>query len=163
MKVAHTFALCLILFIAIGCNEETANNSPIIESSESTKIAENNSGKESTIKVGSFVSGEHPTQGNVRIISEEAQTFIELDSNFETSEMGPDLVVILHRSSDVIGSTNPPAYPLQEEDYVVVAPLTQFSGMQKYAIPEGINVVDYKSVAIWCRKFNATFGAAVIQ
>ncbi|EAZ93151.1 DM13 domain-containing protein [Crocosphaera chwakensis] len=166
MKIAHTIALCLILFAAVGCNsvkQETANNPPIVESSESTKSDESNSEKESTIKVGSFVSGEHTTEGNVRIISEETQTFIELDSNFKTSEMGPDLVVILHRSSDVIGSTNPPAYPLQEGDYVVVAPLSQFSGMQKYAVPEEINIADYKSVAIWCHKFNATFGAAVIQ
>ncbi|MEA5536911.1 DM13 domain-containing protein [Crocosphaera sp. XPORK-15E] len=167
MKTTYTFVLCLILFAAVGCKsvqQETANNTnPIVESSESTESDESTSEKESTIKVGSFVSGEHPTEGNVRIISEEAQTFIELDSNFKTSEMGPDLVVILHRSSDVIGSTNPPAYPLQEGDYVVIAPLNQFSGMQRYVIPEEINLTEYKSVAIWCRKFNATFGAAVIQ
>lgn len=166
MKIAHTLAFFLILLFAVGCNsvqQETANDPPIVESNENTESDESNLENESTIKVGSFVSGEHPTEGNVRIISEEAQTFIELDSNFKTSEMGPDLVVILHRSSDVIGSTNPPAYPLKEGDYVVVSPLNQFSGMQKYAIPEGINVADYKSIAIWCRKFNATFGSAVIQ
>nr|WP_198648332.1 DM13 domain-containing protein [Cyanothece sp. BG0011] len=36
-------------------------------------------------------------------------------------------------------------------------------GMQRYVVPEGINIANYKSVAIWCRKFNATFGSAVIQ
>ena len=167
MKIANQLALFLILVLAVGCNnveQETANNStPIVESNENSQSDESNLDKESTIKVGSFVSGEHPTQGTVSLKSEKEQTLIELDSNFKTSEMGPDLVVILHRSPDVIGSTEPPFYALQEGDYVVIAPLSQFSGTQKYVVPEGINVAEYKSVAIWCRKFNATFGAAVVQ
>ena len=167
MKIANKLALFLILVLAVGCNnveQETANNStPIVESNENDQSDESNLDKESTIKVGSFVSGEHPTQGTVRLKSEKEQTLIELDSNFKTSEMGPDLVVILHRSPDVIGSTKPPFYALQEGDYVVIAPLSQFSGTQQYIVPEGINVAEYKSVAIWCRKFNATFGSAVVQ
>ncbi len=167
MKIAYRLALFLILLVVVGCNsvkQETANNtSATIESDGNDKNNETNLEKESNIRVGSFVSGEHPTQGNVRLKSEKEQTFIELGSDFKTSEMGPDLVVILHRSSDVIGSTKPPIYPLQEGDYVVIAPLGEFSGKQRYVVPEGINVGDYQSVAIWCRKFNATFGAAVVQ
>ncbi len=167
MKLVNRLAFFLILFVAMGCNsvqQETANNTtPIVESNENDQSDESNLEKKSNIKVGSFVSGEHPTLGTVRLVSEKEQTFIELDSDFKTSEMGPDLVVILHRSSDVIGSTNPPAYPIQEGDYVIVAPLRQFSGTQRYVVPEEINVTEYKSIAIWCRKFNATFGAAVVQ
>lgn len=168
MKLSKGLALFLILLVAVACNgvkQETVKNNAtaIVESNGNIKNDESNLEKESTIKVGSFVSGEHPTVGNVRLVSEEAQTFIELDSNFKTSSMGPDLVVILHHSSDVIGSTNPPAYPLQEGDYVVVAPLNQFSGTQRYVVPEDINLEEYKSIVIWCRKFNATFGAAVVQ
>ena len=167
MKLVNRLALFLILFVAVGCNsvqQETANNTtPIVESNENAPSDESSLEEKSNIKVGSFVSGEHPTLGTVRLVSEKEQTFIELDSDFKTSEMGPDLVVILHRSSDVIGSTNPPAYPIQEGDYVIVAPLSQFSGTQRYVVPEGINVTEYKSIAIWCRKFNATFGAAVVQ
>jgi hypothetical protein len=74
--------------------------------------------------------------------------------------MGPDLVVILHRSSDVLSTTKPPAFPLKEGDYVILAPLKQFSGAQEYAIPSTVNLADYQSAAIWCRKFNATFGTA---
>jgi hypothetical protein len=77
--------------------------------------------------------------------------------------LGPDLVVILHRSEDVIGSTTPPAYPINEGDYVVLAPLQQFKGAQSYPIPDTINLADYRSVGIWCRKFNATFGAAALR
>ena len=61
---------------------------------------------------------------------------------------------------DVIGSTKPPAYPITEGEYVVLASLQEYSGAQSYEIPENINLEEFQSAAIWCRKFNATFGAA---
>lgn len=120
--------------------------------------------QESTvIKSGTFVSGEHTTQGTVRLTNKDDKSFIELEQSFKTSELGPDLVVILHRSNDVINSTKPPAYPLKKRDYIIIAPLQKYSGAQTYAIPNNIKLGDYKSVAIWCRKFNATFGAANLR
>jgi hypothetical protein len=115
------------------------------------------------IKSGKFVSGEHPTQGTARITKRNNKLFVSLDRSFKTSTSGPDLVVILHRSKNVIGSTKPPAYAIKKGDYVVLAPLKKFSGAQTYAIPSNINLADYQSVAIWCRKFNSTFGAASLS
>lgn len=112
------------------------------------------------VSSGTFVSGEHETKGTARIINENGKRYLELGEDFTTFDMGPDLVVILHRSEDVIGSTEPPAYPLNEEDYIILAPLKEFSGTQRYEIPDDINPEDYASAAIWCRQFNATFGAA---
>lgn len=168
MKISKGLALFLILFLTVGCNslkqENTNNNTtPTIESNSNVESNNNSPEQQPDQRVGSFVSGEHETKGSVSLVSEEGQNFIELDSDFQTSELGPDLVVILHREADVIGSTNPPAYPLKEGDYVVIAPLSQYSGAQRYQIPDNINLADYKSVGIWCRKFNATFGAAVLQ
>ncbi|MEK0181019.1 MAG: electron transfer protein with DM13 domain protein [Oscillatoriales cyanobacterium] len=112
---------------------------------------------------GTFVDGEHPTKGTARIVQKGNERILELDRAFQTSTSGPDLVVILHKSPDVIGSTVPPAYPLKKGDYVSIAPLKSYSGAQSYAIPASINSEDYASAAIWCRKFNATFGAATLQ
>jgi hypothetical protein len=109
---------------------------------------------------GTFVSGEHETQGTVRVFTENGRRYLELDSTFQTSTLGPDLFVILHRSDDVLASTNPPAFPLQEQDYVLIDRLQQYSGEQRYQIPDDINLADYESAVIWCRRFNATFGAA---
>ncbi len=91
------------------------------------------------------------------------QRYLELDQTFATSTAGPDLVVILHRLADVIGSTTPPAFAINEGDYVLLAPLTNFTGAQRYAIPDDLNLADFKSAAIWCRQFNATFGAATLK
>lgn len=115
------------------------------------------------IKSGSFASGEHPTQGMAQLVRQENGIVLQLDQSFQTSTSGPDLFVVLHRSEDVLGSTEPPAYPLVEGEYVVLAPLQSYSGTQAYEIPGDINVDDYRSAVIWCRQFNATFGAAVLQ
>ena len=72
-----------------------------------------NSTKPTIVSAGSFASGEQPTQGTARIIAQNGKLFLELDQGFKTSSQGTDLVVILHRSSNVIGSTKPPAYPLK--------------------------------------------------
>lgn len=112
---------------------------------------------------GTFVDGEHPTKGTARIVQKGDERILELDRAFQTSKSGPDLVVILHKSPDVIGSTVPPAYPIKEGDYVLIAPLKSYSGAQSYVIPASINSEDFASAAIWCRKFNATFGTARLQ
>ncbi len=115
------------------------------------------------IRSGSFVSGEHPTKGSVKILNQGGKKILQLEQNFDTFNMGPDLVVILHRSNNVLATTKPPAYALKSEDYLILAPLQKFAGAQTYAIPDSVNLANYGSVAIWCRKFNATFGVAPLQ
>ncbi|MGK7944626.1 MAG: DM13 domain-containing protein [Microcystaceae cyanobacterium] len=35
--------------------------------------------------------------------------------------------------------------------------LESFQGAQRYEIPENVDLDDFESVVIWCRKFNVTF------
>lgn len=172
MRVKHWVLLSLAPLVFVGSvgmavknqSAESPRPFPGNTSAHSTRaesIAQMmNSTKPSIISSGSFMPGEHPTQGTARIINQNGKPFLELDQGFKTSNLGPDLVVILHRSSNVLGSTKPPAYPLKAGDYTLLAPLRKFSGTQRYAIPATINLAEYKSAVIWCRKFNATFGAA---
>lgn len=37
------------------------------------------------------------------------------------------------------------------------------SGAQRYALADNVNLADFRSVAVWCRKFNATFGYAPLS
>lgn len=172
MQLKSLLILSLASVLTFGCTQKTLQNqpaeSPVAESASvitassqenpSTKLAQ--SVEITTIKSGTFASGEHPTQGTASIVTKNGKTYLEFDGAFKTSEMGPDLVVILHRSDNVLGSTKPPAYPLKEGDYVFLAELKKFSGAQSYPIPDNVNLEDYKSAVVWCRKFNATFGAA---
>jgi hypothetical protein len=158
-----------VMSLTFGCAREVAVNqpatnatspapSPVNTVNSSTNSSKSAAGK--TIKSGTFVAGEHPTEGTARVFTENGKSYLELAQAFKTSDMGPDLYVILHRSDDVLGSTKPPSYPLQEQDYVILGRLQKFSGAQSYPIADNINLADYKSAAIWCRKFNATFGTA---
>lgn len=159
----------LITLTALFAYSCTAKNSSVASSPPaSLSVAESpvQSGQDSSATIaqantvaGTFQSGEHPTTGQARIVTEGNQKFIELGADFQTDPAGPDLVVALHRSSNVLGGTQPPAYSLREGDYVVIAPLQATSGSQRYDITD-LNLADYASVVIWCRQFNATFGAA---
>lgn len=114
------------------------------------------------LRTGMFVDGEHPTQGSVQIVERDGERVLEFGEDFQT-DAGPDLVVVLHRSADVIGESTPPAFPINEGDYVVLEPLQMVDGTQQYVIPADVNLEDYQSAAIWCREFNATFGSASLQ
>ncbi len=111
---------------------------------------------------GNFVNAEHPTRGVATISNRNGQNVIEFDSSFRT-DSGPDLFVILHRSNDIVGTSRPPAYPINEGDYIAIAPLKSTTGQQTYPLPSNINPSEYRSVAVWCRQFNATFGAAFLS
>lgn len=115
-----------------------------------------------TIKSGQFVRAEQATRGGASIVTKNGRSFLQLDSAFKTSSQGPDLVVILHRSRNVLGTTQAPNYALKGGDYIVLSRLKKYSGAQSYAIPANINLANYRSAAIWCRKFNATFGVATL-
>lgn len=189
MVLKRWFVLGILPFVILGCagsqvsadqqNESAASENPAIETpanerrtdENATPLATNSSVAQASdspevvtvVKSGQFESGEHPTSGTVQLVEENGTLLLELDESFQTSSNGPDLVVILHRSDDVLGGTEPPAYPIEAGEYVILAPLQEFSGSQRYAIPDDINVEEYRSAAIWCRQFNATFGAAVLQ
>lgn len=171
MKRVVGIALGVVALVAFSCDRAVSETqsaiAPMETSSEvavsaSPKMQASSTKQTKTMRSGSFVSGEHPTSGMARLVTQNGKTVLQMDASFKTDQ-GPDLVVVLHRSSDVIGSTNPPAYSIQAGDYVFVAPLQKFSGAQSYTLPDTIDPADYQSVAIWCRQFNATFGAAHLQ
>ncbi|AFY33220.1 DM13 domain-containing protein [Calothrix sp. PCC 7507] len=157
MKLRYLLILGLSSIAIFSCVQELSSN----QSSAAKSLAPSIQLQEPTaIKSGTFASGEHTTKGTVRIINQNGKFLLKLQPSFKTSDSGPDLVIILHRADNVINSTKPPSYPLKRGDYIILAPLQKSSGAQTYLIPDNINLAEYKSAAIWCRKFNATFGAA---
>jgi len=105
------------------------------------------------MRSGKFVKAEHPTQGTVMLVNEGGKSYLAFDQTFKT-DAGPDLYVILYRTGQ------PPTTGIKEKDYVRVAKLQKVSGAQRYALPQSVKPGNFSSVAIWCRKFNATFGYA---
>ncbi|MEO1147184.1 MAG: DM13 domain-containing protein [Cyanobacteria bacterium J06638_22] len=179
------FTLGLLAVLTIGCatnpteppapetDPQTESSAPTTELESGTETeagmstpeeapAEVAQAETAVLRTGMFVDGEHPTQGSVQIVEQDGERVLEFGEDFQT-DAGPDLVVVLHRSADVIGESTPPAFPINEEDYVVLEPLQGVAGTQQYMIPADINLEDYQSAAIWCREFNATFGSASLE
>ncbi|BAY27491.1 hypothetical protein NIES2100_73160 [Calothrix sp. NIES-2100] len=147
MKFKHLAILSMITVISIGCANQEPSNQTNTQTKPPATVASSGSG------VGVFKAGEHPTQGKVKVVTEQGKSYLEFDQNFKTDK-GPDLYVILYRSDA------PPQSGIKEKDYLSIAPLQKISGTQRYAVPEKVKLGEFKSVAIWCRKFNATFGYA---
>ena len=147
-----------ILTLALASCQSAAQNSPPTSSQKSLKTTYNTQ----TIRQGTFQNAERPTSGTVEIAKAGENYHVLLRDDFKTSK-GPELQIILHRSSNLLPELSPPTFPLESSDYVVVGPLKSLKGEQSYSIPSNINIQDHRSVAIWCKKFNATFGAASLQ
>jgi len=106
---------------------------------------------------GTFVAAEHPTSGMARIVTEKGRRYLVIDSAFKTSSQGPDLHVVLDPTE------KPPMQYQDPTSYVNLGKLQKFNGEQRYPIPAAINLSNFKSVAIWCRMANATFGYAPLR
>jgi hypothetical protein len=109
---------------------------------------------DSVLASGNFEKSEHPTSGAAQIVIQNGKKYLKFDSSFK-SDSGPDLFVLLHRDN------SPTSYG--KADYFSLGRLKKVSGQQMYAIPNGVNIAQFKSVVIWCRTFNATFGFAPLN
>lgn len=143
--------LSLMMTSIVGATASTAMASKqyqsfVVESNNSVLIAE------ATATAGQFVSVEHPTSGQVKVVEEDGARYLEIGEDFQ-SDRGPALEVILHKA-DTVG------LQIQEGDYISLGELKSFNGAQRYLIPEDIDLQQYQSVAVWCQEFNATFGYA---
>jgi hypothetical protein len=163
MKLNYLVILGVASVLTFGCAREATMNqpaadaaspslSPVSTVNSPTNLAQ--SSPQPAPRSGTFVSAEEPTQGSARIISEKGKRYLELDRDFKTAK-GPTLFVLLHRSD------TPKTY--DAKDYVNLGPLQKLSGVQRYAIPEDVNLDDFRSAVIWCQKFNVGFGYAKLS
>jgi hypothetical protein len=106
---------------------------------------------------GRFMAGEKPTTGMAKIVSEGGHYYLELDAKFSTSDQGSDLHVLLDPSQ------KPPQTYTQMNSPVNLGKLRSYKSTQRYPIPDAIDPQEFKSVVIWCRMANATFGYASIK
>lgn len=145
-----SIASVILLNTVIGEVAFTSVASTLPASASTPLIAQNNN----IIATGSFVTVEqdHPTEGTARIVNENGKRYLEFDGSFTTAQ-GPDVNIILHRNSTI------PVKPKKEE-YMTLTYLKSFEGAQRYLLPDNLDLKQYKSVGIWCRQFDVTFGYA---
>ncbi|MFQ4141690.1 DM13 domain-containing protein [Chlorogloeopsis sp. ULAP02] len=151
MQLKHFIILGIATLLVVGCTKQVSSNQTNPETTPAVDVTAQNT--TSAAKSGVFKSAETLTQGMIKFVTEKGQRYLEFDQNFNTNR-GPDLFVILYRNSTV------PVSGIKEKDYLRIARLQKTSATQRYAIPSNVKLEDFKSVAVWCRAFNATFGYA---
>ena len=112
---------------------------------------------------GTFRPAETPVRGGFRIFQDGTNITLQLSSDFKTNDLAPDLKIAFGSSRTPLATSTPPAYPLAEGTYTVLAPLQSTSGAQAYVIPRSIDLARQGSVLIWCEKFNATMAWAPLN
>jgi hypothetical protein len=133
---------------------QTVQTSTVSNVTSNTTVAQSSS---TAIASGAFVAGEAPTTGTARIVSEGGHRYLELDAAFSTSNMGPDLHVLLD------SATQPPKSYDNLGSAVNLGKLHTPSGAQRYPIPDTIDLASFHTAVIWCRMANATFGYAPLN
>jgi len=122
-------------------------SSPSVMAAQPAKIAAS----------GTFVAAEKPTTGIAQIMVENGKRYLVFDSGFSTSNQGPDLHVVLDPDG------KPPAQYSDPTRFINLGKLQKTAGEQRYPIPATVDLSKFKSVGIWCRMANATFGYASLQ
>jgi len=103
---------------------------------------------------GTFRSGEHRTTGTALLLKlADGRTFVRLQ-DLDTSN-GPDVRIWLSaadaQASDGI---------VHSSEYVDLGGLKANHGNQNYLVPTGTDLPSFRSVVVWCRRFEVVFGAS---
>ena len=151
-KLAGFSIASILLFGSVGQLAVNVNPAQAQRARQGVRVAAKSS---SLIASGNFVKQEKSTTGKAKIVNINGQRYLEFDKGFRTGN-GPDVKVILHRNSSV-------PLNIREGNYITLGRIKSFNGKQRYAIPNNVNLANYKSVGIWCEEFNATFGFASLR
>jgi hypothetical protein len=107
-----------------------------------------------TLAKGSFHSNAHETIGDAAILSlADGRRILRL-TNFSTSN-GPDVRVYLVAASDVQDDAT-----VKTAGFVELGPMKGNKGDQNYEVPASVDLAQYRTVTIWCKRFSVNFGSA---
>lgn len=97
---------------------------------------------------GTFVGADagHEASGSFRLTEEGGERVLEFSEDFMATR-GPDLFVWLVSGDDT-------------SNVVSLGRLQSASGVQRYTVPEDVELADFDRVIVWCRLFRFLFATA---
>src|SRR5580698_9320624 len=102
------------------------------------------------IETGTFHGQVHSTSGRVTIYKTHDKEILRI-TNFKTSN-GPDVHVILIAADDAKDDDN---FLKSNVERVELGPLKGNEGDQNYDVPAGTDLSKFRTVVIYCERFNA--------
>jgi len=118
-----------------------------------------NDRKAKTLETGKFHGKVHATSGRATVYQEADGKLVLRLTNFKTSN-GPDVHVILVATKDAMDDAN---FLKDNTEKVELGKLKGNDGDQNYEIPAGTDLTKFRTVSIYCERFNANFGAAPLE
>lgn len=109
---------------------------------------------------GELISHEHATTGSARIVRNPDGTHLLELVELDTSN-GPDLWIWLTDQPVIEGQDG--WHVFDDGAYVELGRLKGNQGNQQYEIPGDVDLADYSSMSIWCKRFSVSFGAAELD
>lgn len=116
-------------------------------------------GKAKTLFTGKFHGKVHATSGRATVYQEADGKLVLRLTGFKTSN-GPDVHVILVATKDAMDDAN---FLKDNTEKVELGKLKGNEGDQNYEIPAGTDLTKFRTVSIYCERFNANFGAAPLE
>ena len=116
-------------------------------------------GKAKTLVTGKFHGKVHKTEGRATIYQEADGKLVLRLTKFKTSN-GPDVHVILVATTDAMDDAN---FLKDNTEKLELGKLKGNEGDQNYEIPAGTDLTKFRTVSIYCERFNANFGAAPLE
>ena len=142
------------LFTDVEVDEAIPTGAPAGSGSAEQSGTPTSSGPK-TLANGTFISLDHPTAGDVKIIeTATGDRFVRFE-NFATDN-GPDVKVWITDTS----ATD--AAAAKDGTWVDLGAIKGNLGNQNYPLPADLDLDDYTSVVLWCDRFSVPFGAADI-
>ena len=103
---------------------------------------------------GTFHSNAHETIGTATILSLSGGRRILRLTNFSTSN-GPDVRIYLVAAPDVTDEAT-----VEEAGFIELGAMKGNKGDQNYDVPSAVDLAQYRTVTIWCKRFSVHFGSA---
>jgi pentapeptide MXKDX repeat protein len=116
-------------------------------------------GNAKTLETGKFHGKVHATSGRATVYQEADGKLVLRLTNFKTSN-GPDVHVILVATKDAGDDAN---FLKSNTERLELGKLKGNEGDQNYEIPAGTDLTKFRTVSIYCERFDANFGAAPLE
>jgi hypothetical protein len=110
------------------------------------------------VATGTFHGVAHQTSGRATIYQTSTGDVLRI-THFKTSN-GPNVHILLVAATDAKDDEN---FFAEKVDHVDLGPLKGNEGDQNYPIPSATDLSKYKTVSVFCERFNANFGAAPLE
>jgi hypothetical protein len=131
------------VFVNVRVNED----SPATQGASSAEIVES----------GTFYGVMHPTTGKATIYRLGNGARILRFTNFRTSN-GPDVHVYLAAVDDARDNAS-----VTRAGFIDLGSIKGNMGDQNYAVGADVDLLKYRTVSVWCKRFSVNFGAAPLR